>query len=235
MSSSTGRGELDAPQQADGRRARWRGLSVPQLRAWALIAAACILIGYQLVAYWTLSHGAAGAWVVLVPLLAAAAVGWRTRWRWPLLALALGVGMWLWVRPGRAPAALLAVHVSIYLGLLWLFARTLRQGREPLVTGIARRVRGGTLPPEVVGYTRRATQAWCIFFACMATASTALFVFAPLPVWSLFANLLNLPLVAMMFLAEYCVRIMCLPHLQHSPITAAARAFRTGERDVPPG
>ena len=235
MSSSTGRGELGVEHPGRGRYARWRALSVPQPRAWGLIVAACLLVGYQLVAYWAISHGAAGAWVALVPLLAAAAIGWRTRWRWPLLALALGLATWLWLRPGRAPATLLATHVAVYLGLLWLFLRTLRAGREPLVTGIAQRVRGGTLPAEVVSYTRRVTQAWCIFFACMAAASIALFVFAPLAVWSLFANLLNLPLVAMMFLAEYCVRVTRLPHLQHFPITAAARAFRTGQRDAPPG
>jgi uncharacterized membrane protein len=199
-----------------------------------MIAAACVLIGYQLAVYWALARGTAAAWMVLVPLLAAGVVAWRTRLRWPVLAVALGAGIWLWVRPGWAPATLLAVHVSIYLGLLWLFVRTLRHGREPLVTRIARRVRGGALPLEVIGYTRRVTQAWCIFFACMAMASTALFAFAPLPVWSLFANLLNLPLVVVMFLAEYGVRITRLRHLQHSPITAAARAFRAGERDAPP-
>jgi uncharacterized membrane protein len=200
---------------------------------WGLIAAGCALMGYQLLAHWALARGAAGAWVALAPLLAAAVLVWCTRLRWPVLLLAAGAGIWLWRRPGNTPGALLAMHVGVYLGLLWLFARTLRHGREPLVTGIARRVRG-VLPPEVVGYTRRVTQAWCIFFACMAVASAALFLLAPLPAWSLFANLLNLPLVAAMFVAEYLVRVTRFRHLQHFPITAAARAFRAGGRDTPP-
>jgi uncharacterized membrane protein len=183
--------------------------------------------------YWAIRRGAAGAWVVLMPLLAVVAVVWRTRLRWPVLAFAAGAAVWLWLLPGSAPGTLAVVHVGVYLGLLWLFARTLRRGREPLVTGIARRVRG-TLPLEVVGYTRRVTQAWCMFFACMALASAALFLLAPLAAWSLFANLLNLPLVAAMFLVEYGVRITRFRHLQHFPITAAARAFRVGRRDAPP-
>ena len=199
-----------------------------------LIAAACALVAYQLLAHRALARGAAGC--LGCP---GAAAGSRRCWpggpacAGPLLLLAAGAGLWLWTRPGNTPGALLAMHVGVYLGLLWLFARTLRHGREPLVTGIARRVRG-VLPPEVVGYTRRVTQAWCIFFACMAVASVVLFLFAPLPAWSLFANLLNLPLVAAMFVAEYLVRITRFRHLQHFPITAAARAFRAGGRDAPP-
>jgi uncharacterized membrane protein len=234
MSNGTGRGEHGAGHWSRNWLARCRSLSAPGGGTWGLIAAACVLIGYQFLAHWALARGAAGSGVALAPLLAAAVLAWRTRLRWPVALLAAGAGIWLWTRPGNAPGALLAVHVGVYLGLLWVFARTLRSGREPLVTGIARRVRG-VLPAEIAGYTRRVTQAWCVFFACMAAASTALFLLAPLPVWSLFANLLNLPLVVAMFVAEYLVRITRFRHLQHFPITAAARAFRVGERDVPPG
>jgi len=234
MSSGTGRGEDGAGHWSRHWLARCRALSALGRGAWGVVAAACVLIGYQFLAHWTFARGAAGAWVALVPLVAAVVLAWRTRLRWPLAVLAAGVAIWLWARPASTPGTLLAVHVGIYLGLLWLFARTLRRGREPLVTGIARRVRG-VLPPEVASYTRRVTQAWCVFFACMAGASTALFLLAPLAVWSLFANLLNLPLVIAMFVAEYLVRITRFRHLKHFPITAAARAFRAGERNAPPG
>ncbi len=234
MSSGTARGEPGAGHASRHGLARCRPLSARQARKLGVIAAACGLIGYQLLVYWALARGAAGSWMALAPLLAATVLGWRTRARWPALLLAAGAAIWLWARPGNTPGTLLAEHVGVYLGLLWLFARTLRRGREPLVTQIAQRVRG-VLPPEVASYTRRVTQAWCVFFAAMAAASTALFLYAPLPVWSLFANLLNLPLVAAMFLAEYVVRITRFRHLRHFPISAAARAFRTGGRDAPPG
>src|SRR5262245_43908606 len=174
---------------------RWRWPGTHQPGKWGLIAAACCLAGYQLVVHWQLARGGAGPWIALTPLTAAVLLAWRSALRWPVALLASAGAAWLWLRPGTVPGTLLAVHVAIYLGLLCMFARTLQRGREPLVTVIARRVRGG-LPPEIAGYTRRVTQAWCVFFAGMAMASAALFLFAPLPVWSFFANLLNLPLIA---------------------------------------
>lgn len=233
MSSGTGRGEPGAGDASRDWLARCRSLSARQAGKLGVIAAACGLIGYQLLAYWALARGAAGSWLALAPLLAATVLGWRTRARWPALVLAAGAVIWLWARPGNTPEMLLAEHVGVYLGLLWLFARSLRRGREPLVTGLARRVRG-VLPPGVASYTRHVTQAWCVFFASMAAASTALFLYAPLPIWALFANLFNLPLVAAMFIAEYLVRITRFRHLRHFPISAAARAFRAGGRDAPP-
>jgi uncharacterized membrane protein len=233
MSSSTARDEHGSEDGRPSRPGRWRWLGGYQPGAWWLIAATCCLAGYQLVVHWQLARGGAGSWIALTPLLAAVLLAWRTALRWPAVLLAAACAAWLWLRPGTVPGALLAVHMTIYLGLMWMFARTLRPGREPMVTAIARRVRG-SLPPEIAGYTRRVTQAWCGFFAGMVLASAALFLFAPLPVWSLFVNLLNLPLIAAMFGGEYLVRITRFRHLRHFPITAAARAFRAGGCDKPP-
>jgi uncharacterized membrane protein len=71
---------------------------------------------------------------------------------------------------------------------------------------MARRLHG-TISEEVRSYTRRVTYAWCVFFAMQLTASVALFVFAPLVLWSFFVNILDIPLVATMFVAEYLFRI----------------------------
>jgi uncharacterized membrane protein len=125
------------------------------------------------------------------------------------------------------------LHVSAYLSLLWMFARTLRPGAVPLATRIAQSVRGA-LPPELIAYTRRVTQAWCAFFGLMAALSVALFAMAPLPAWSAFANLLNLPLVGLMFAGEYAWRVWRYRHLPHASIFAAIRAFRRWS-GAPPG
>jgi len=195
---------------------------------WRALVFLCLLIAYQILAHRALSHeGAAAAWVPMVPLLIAAAVSWRSRLRWLVSGIAAGVGIWLWTRPAGAPAALLMVHLCVYLGLLWLFARTLLPGREPLVSRVARAVRG-SLSPELEGYTRRVTWAWSVFFGAMATGSCLLYALAPLSVWSFFLNFLNVPLVALMFIAEYLWRIARFPHLQHYPILTAVRAFRAG-------
>ena len=100
-------------------------------------------------------------------------------------------------------------HWAIYSGLLLTFAMTLRPGREALISGVARRLHG-PLAPELATYTRCVTIAWCCFFAAQLTTSVTLFFFAPLPVWSFFVNILDIPLVVAMFAAEYLVRLRWL-------------------------
>jgi hypothetical protein len=102
-------------------------------------------------------------------------------------------------------AASAAPHTLAYLALLPAFAITLLPGREPLVTLIARRV-SGPLEGEMMAYTRGVTWAWCIFFAAQLLTSFVLFWSAPLGMWSFFVNVLNLPLVALMFVGEYAFR-----------------------------
>ena len=104
-------------------------------------------------------------------------------------------------------------HWAIYAGLLVTFGVTLRPNHEALITFMARRLHG-PLSEDIRVYTRRATYAWCIFFAAQLTASVTLFLFAPLVVWSFFVNILDLPLVVAMFIAEYIFRIH---HLQDPP------------------
>ncbi|HEY1857076.1 hypothetical protein [Acidocella sp.] len=101
------------------------------------------------------------------------------------------------------------MHWAIYSGLFLMFARTLRRGREPLITAMARRMHGD-LSGELALYTRRVTIAWACFFAVQLVTSIALFCFAPLVVWSFFVNILDIPLVVAMFSAEYACRLRCL-------------------------
>jgi hypothetical protein len=100
-------------------------------------------------------------------------------------------------------------HWAIYGGLLSTFALTLRPGRDALITTMARRLHG-PISDELVVYTRRVTIAWCCFFATQLVTSITLFLFAPLVVWSFFVNVLDIPLVATMYSAEYLYRLHCL-------------------------
>src|SRR5215469_1039269 len=109
-----------------------------------------------------------------------------------------------WVDLGLVAASGLP-HALIYAALLTMFAATLRRGRAPLVTALARRMYA-VVPEEMAVYTRRVTWAWCAFFAAQLATSLALFLFAPLVVWSFFVNVLNLPLLALMFIAEHSCR-----------------------------
>ena len=132
-------------------------------------------------------------------------------------------------------ASLLAVsgvtHALIYGALLALFGGTLRRGRVDLVTSLARRLRGA-LQPEVEAYTRGVTKAWCAFFGCQLATSLLLMLFAPATAWSLFINVLDAPLVALMFLSEFAVRRIRFPGHDHAGIAGTVRAF--GQRAARP-
>ncbi len=125
---------------------------------------------------------------------------------------------------GPLRLALAVPHAAIYFFLLWLFGRTLLQGSEPLITGVARQVHGA-LAPEIEAYTRLVTLAWCCFFAAQIIVSGLLFVFSPIETWSLFVGILNVPLIALMFAGEYLYRVMRYPDHPRASFASALRAF----------
>jgi hypothetical protein len=106
-------------------------------------------------------------------------------------------------------AASAIMHWGIYASLLASFALTLRSGRVPLITAMAYRLHGD-ISTELAAYTRNVTIAWSIFFAVQLTLSVSLFCLAPLTLWSFFVNILDIPLVVLMFATEYMVRLCCL-------------------------
>lgn len=113
-------------------------------------------------------------------------------------------------------------HTLAYAVLLSTFAISLLPGRDPVVTWLARRL-SGPLGKPMLAYTRGVTWAWCLFFAAQLLTSLSLFTWAPLAVWSFFVNLLNLPLVGLMFAAEYAFRRV---HMRDSPRHTLADMIR---------
>ena len=106
-----------------------------------------------------------------------------------------------------------------------------------LITRLALRVHG-SLPPAMVRYTRGVTALWAAYFLLMALASCALFVFGSLRAWSILANLVTLPLVALIFVGEYLVRLRLHPRFDHVSLLDGVRAFmekpaREGGRELP--
>jgi uncharacterized membrane protein len=192
------------------------------------------VLGYEGLAHWSaVSGGAPGAGPLFsfVPvLLLLCWIFWRqsrTGALAVLLAVVIALFTLLRARQSLPDLKLLypVPHITVYVLLLWFFGRTLRAGREPLVTRIARHEHG-TLPADIELYTRRVTWAWCVYFAVMASASLLLFAVAPLAVWSWFANVLNVPLILLMFLAEYAYRVLRFPNFSHASFFTAIRAFR---------
>ena len=139
------------------------------------------------------------------------------------VAIAGVLGLALYLGAGTRYAVFLP-SLAVNLLLAWFFGRTLAPGRIPLVTSFARLVHdSSTLAPERERYTRQVTWAWCVFFLANVGISVALAAFAPLAVWSLFANVLAAPLVAAMFAAEYAYRRRRLAGLEHVPLAAVLR------------
>ena len=154
-------------------------------------------------------------------------------------AVAAGIGLLAYWAAARIPAeaGLLAVsgvsHLAINSLLLALFGGTLLPGRTPLVVAMGRRI-DPSFTPALARYARQVTWAWCGFFAGQIAGSALLLALAPVAVWSLFVNILDLPLVAAMFVAEDLVRRMRFPDHPHVSLPDLVRAVRRGEgwRDV---
>jgi uncharacterized membrane protein len=156
----------------------------------------------------------------------------RQAWGWAARALVLLAAVaavsvaGLQGHPGFAAAGGLA-HAACYLLLLWTFGRSLAPGREPLVTRVARDVHGA-LPAAMEAFTRRVTIAWCVFFAGQLAVSALLLALAPLPAWTAFVTLLNLLLLALMFLGQFAWRSIRHPGFPRASPWQVMQAFTRG-------
>jgi uncharacterized membrane protein len=214
-----------------------RSESLPYHRMLKVLLVGLCVLGYEGLVHWTAVSGArsAGPLCSLVPLLLLGCwLIWRKSRAGGLTAVLVLLLALFAVLHSHSPLPDLhplypVPHIAVNLLLLWFFARTLRPGREPLVTQMAR-YEHDTLPPDIERYTRRLTWAWCIYFAGIALTSLLLFALAPLSTWSWFANLLNIPLLLLMFVAEYAYRLLRFPGFSHASFLTAIRAFRAMRR-----
>jgi uncharacterized membrane protein len=153
-------------------------------------------------------------------------------WRWTHLSVALLAGAAAAVLLRRYWPVLESSFSVVYLlqegGLYSLmaasFGLSLRKGHVALCTQLADQLHGPLTPQELL-YTRRVTAAWTLFFVSITAATVGFFVFAPLTIWSLFANFCVLPLIAIMFMGEYAVRQRVLPQAPRRGILAAVRVY----------
>ncbi len=169
-----------------------------------------------------------GVVLAVAPVLTAALVlVWRSGGGWAALLLAAAVASLLrtfWPALERHFSDLyLLQEGGFYTLMAASFGLSLRPGSVALCTRIADKVHGPLSTVEL-RYTRRVTAAWTLFFASIALAMGGLFSFAPLRVWSLFANFCVWPLIGMMFVAEYAVRRRVLP-MQRRSILDSVRVY----------
>ncbi len=201
----------------------------PTLQTAALMT---VLVAYALLCHHLNSSGDSpglAAVLALGPLLAAAgALAWRylpapsATLLTLLAALAVYAG-WPFLEAHFASVFLL--QECGFFGLLCLtFARSLRTGSVAFCTRFADKVHGPLSPAEI-RYTRRATAAWAAFFASVTLVDLTIFFTLPLRVWSFFVNFCTLPLVLLMFAAEYLVRRRVLPLTRGAGLVATMRIY----------
>jgi uncharacterized membrane protein len=175
-----------------------------------------------------------GAALALAPLLiVGSALLWRSAG--PLTALLLAVlaaailhHYWPLLE-GNFSKVYLLQECSLWGLLAYGFGRSLRAGSTAVCTELADKVHGPLTPGEM-RYARQVTAAWACFFGIITALNLGLYLAAPLRVWSLFVNFATLPLVAVMFAAEYAVRRRVLPQADRSGILATVRVFLASSR-----
>lgn len=161
-----------------------------------------------------------------VPAVVAVVLAFRRGVRSGALAAGVCVALLACALHFEILAAWLAMlpQVVVSLAVAWWFGRTLQAGREPLITFVARRVHGA-LPPAIEAYTRQITWAWTLWMTSLAVMSIALFAFGDRALWSVFANLLFFPLIALLFVLEYVYRVLRYGWFKPASLAQTIRAF----------
>jgi uncharacterized membrane protein len=174
-----------------------------------------------------------GAALALTPvLIIGLSLLWRTRrLLFAVVALAVASLLYLcWPAFERHFSTLYVLQeAGFYTLTAFAFGQSLGAGRVALCTRLADKVHGPLSDQEVV-YTRQVTAAWCVFFTLVTLLTLGLYAFAPLRAWSLFANFCVLPLVGLMFVAEYAVRRRRLPQTRRSGILTSVRTYFASAR-----
>ena len=140
----------------------------------------------------------------------------------------LGLLAWAWpALRDNVPLLFYIQHLGTNLALAALFGRSLLGGHEALITQVAKVACGGRISPAKTRYTRQVTVAWTLFFVANAGISSLLFGLAPPFAWSVFANILSLPLLVLMFAAEHITRHHVLPPEDRSSIADTIHGYRS--------
>ncbi|SDU23853.1 COG4648 family protein [Halopseudomonas salegens] len=163
-----------------------------------------ILLGI-LLACWPLVVYFGHAWLGPWPLLIAGAL--LLAWRLPQargIAVFCAVGLVGLGLLGHAELGVRAYPVAVNLIMLGVFGSSLLHG-QPLVEQFAR-LQEPDLPAAAVAYTRRVTQAWCLFFIVNGSLAAWTALYAELSTWALYNGVISYILIGIMFAGEWMLR-----------------------------
>lgn len=148
-----------------------------------------------------------------------------------LIAAAALAAMALLMLPSVAAAvdarhAYVAQHAAIHLMLAGGFAATLRPGRTPLITAMAKSLHAHW-SPELELYTTALTRLWVWYFIAMVLVSLLIYAAFPWTVWTLFCTIFTPASAALLFVGEHAWRYHAHPEFERISISAAWRAYRS--------
>jgi uncharacterized membrane protein len=211
--------ESDAPGVVDGHTGEQNQPSSPagpqRSQLWVIAA---LLIVYAALSQYAASVPDArrlGACLSIGPIFL---IGIWLAWRWTRAAIALSITAAMaailylaWPMIERHYAwADLAQQCGAFGLVAAAFARSLFAGRIPLCTQLAEQLHG-TLTPEELAYTRRATAAWSGFYGLLVLGILGLFFAVPLAAWSSFVNFGTFGLMILAGIIDHLVRRRLLP------------------------
>lgn len=197
------------------------------------ILLALLALGGPPVVHWLgLGHGEV-AWLLPFLALQIILVVWLRKplWLsiWPVTtAVAALSAIWLGLDGRMAVLATAGSSHAVFFAMLGIgLAVSLRPGRVDPVTSLARRL-DPHWRPDMESYTRTVALGWTLFFLAQCAISGILLLIAPRDVWSFFVLVLDLPLVALMFVAEYVARRLWFPDHPHLGPLEVVHALREG-------
>jgi len=101
--------------------------------------------------------------------------------------------------------------VLVNAALLGAFAYSLTS--PPSMIERFARMHERDLPPEAIGYTRRVTQIWCVFFFVNGAIALMTALWATPATWTLYNGLIAYLMMGLLFAGEYVVRWHFKRHL----------------------
>lgn len=225
-------------------------LSVALMVAYPVLVLAGVVSGVQAVRL--LGLATLGLAILLPGLVAGRMVAWSAA------VLTIAGSAWL-ARRDSSMLPLLLAPVLIPAGVAWIFGRTLRAGRVPLIVQLVRHLHDGhgPLAEDRIRYARRLTIAWTVLLTGLALVNATLGLLmtpggllesfgqrTPLAVsdrtWAVATGILGYAVVAAFFLAEYAYRQRRFPQQPYHGFReflrrsmAAAPAIMM-DREIPP-
>jgi uncharacterized membrane protein len=178
----------------------------------------CLLVSGYLAASATGQRGAALVFAAAIAGAVTAAAGWPRAGFALGLALAAAGLQW----PGAVAFLGYVPPFAAFAFMGWFFGRTLRAGREPLITRVARREHAD-LPAELARYTRGLTIAWVLCFASLFAVALILASLLAYENWSRWVQGLGYVLPVLLLFGEYGYRRVALRRYPHAGLPTLLR------------